>query len=130
MKTLYLLAVLFICGCQSIPGTQNISKEKAFNLKFDEILTLTERDSFVLESSRYKNGFPQFSDSTNSFCQLLGDTLKFYLSTGMFEGSYSLDIRLASDTFNTSFKLFDNHSKYNYSPTYLQITLNRKLFQV
>ncbi|OQP59604.1 hypothetical protein A3860_37070 [Niastella vici] len=45
------------------------------------------------------------------------------------EGSYFLYIQIINDTFNTSFNLFDNYSKYVYTPSSVQVTLNKKKFK-
>lgn len=129
MKPLHFILLLFICGCQN-SNKGNISKYSFNAVNFKEGLAITRTDSLILQTSRHRYyDFPEFSDSSNSFCQLFGDTLKFYLSTGKFQGSYSLNIQIINDTFNTSFELFDNYSKYSYKPSSVQITLNKNKFQ-
>ncbi|HEY6437706.1 MAG TPA: leucine-rich repeat domain-containing protein [Ignavibacteriaceae bacterium] len=129
MKTFHFIILLLICGCQNTTSSRSISKNSSNALTFNNELVITNNDSLILQTSRHKDVYTQFSDSSNSFCQLFGDTLKFYLSTGRFEGSYSLNIQIVNDTFNTSFNLFDNHSKYVYTPSSVQITLNKNKFQ-
>jgi Leucine-rich repeat (LRR) protein len=128
MKPLQFIIFLFICSCQSA-NSDSILKDPSKAISYNKELTITGKDSLILQTSRHKNGFADFSDSSNSFCQLLGDTLKFYLSTGKFEGSYSLNIQIVNDTFSTSFTLFDNYSKYVYAPSSVQITLDKNKFQ-
>ncbi len=74
--------------------------------------------------------YPQFSDTTNSFCKLIGDTMLLHLSTVFFEGSYVLKVKIVNDSVNSSLMLFDNHSNYVYTPSMGQIILNKKAFQV
>jgi hypothetical protein len=128
MKTLQFIILLFICSCQNT-NSDSILKVSSNAMNYNEELSITSKDSLILQTTRHRNSFPDFSDSSNSFCQLFGDTLKFYLSTGRFEGSYSLNIQIVNDTFNTSLKLFDNYSKYVYTPSSVQITLNKNKFQ-
>jgi hypothetical protein len=129
MKTLHFIILLFICGCQN-SHKDDISKNSSNAVNYDKDLGIAASDSLILKTSRHKDIFPEFADSSNSFCQLFDDTLKFYLSTGRFEGSYSLNLQIINDTFNTSFRLFDNYSKYVYKPSSVQITLNNNNFQV
>lgn len=130
MKTFRLIIILFICGCQN-SHKGDTSKNSSNTVTYNRDLAIAANDSLILQTSRHKNyWFPEFSDSSNSLCQLSGDTLKFYLNTGKFEGSYSLNIQIRNDTFNTSFELFDNYSKYIYKPSSTQIILNKNKFQV
>lgn len=128
MKPLYLVMLLLICGCQNT-NKGGAPKNSSNTVNLNQELAITSNDSLILQTSRHRNSFPEFSDSSNSFCALFGDTLKFYLRTGKFEGSYSLYIQIVNDTFNTSFNLFDNYSKYVFSPSSVQITLNKNKFQ-
>lgn len=129
MKTLHFIILLLICGCQNTTISDSGSKKSSDALIFNKGLVIKNDDSLILQTSRYRDVFAQFSDSSNSFCQLSRNTLKLYLRTGRFEGSYSLNIQIVNDTFNTSFNLFDNYSKYVYTPTSVQITLNKNKFQ-
>lgn len=126
MKISYLIIVLIICGCRNA----NISKNSSNVINFNEELVISKNDSLILQTSRHWNSFPEFSDSSNSFCLLLGDTLKFYLSTGVFEGAYSLTIQIINDTFNTSFKRLGSYSKYVYTPSLVQVILNKNRYKV
>jgi len=74
--------------------------------------------------------FSEFADSTNSFCQLEKDTLKLFLKTGWFEGSYSLNIKIFDNKSYTKFSLFDNYSKYIYPASRGSIFLDKKLFKI
>ena len=129
MKHLYLIMLLLICGCQNT-NKGGIPKNSSNTVNLNQELAIASNDSLILQTSRHRNSFPEFSDSSKSVCVLLGDTLKFYLSTGDMEGSYFLNIKIINDTFNTSFNLFDNYSKYIYSPSSVQITLNKNKFHV
>ena len=129
MKTFHFIIFLFICGCQN-SHKGDLSKNSSNAVNYNKDLAIATNDSLILQTSRHKDIFPEFADSSNSFCQLFGDTLKFYLSTGRFEGSYSLNLEIINDTCNTSFRLFDNYSKYVYKPSLVQITLNKNKFQV
>jgi len=128
MKALQFIILLFICSCQN-SKSDSILKNSSNAVSYNQEIAITSKDSLILQTSRHRNSFPEFSDSSNSFCQILGDTLKFYLSTGSLEGSYFLNIQIINDTFNTSLKLFDNYIKNVYTPFSVQITLNKNKFQ-
>jgi Leucine-rich repeat (LRR) protein len=126
MKNRTLIILLLFCGCR------NFSNKEIFknSITFKEDLVIKSNDSLILQSSRKRNQFTDYSDSTENLCKLVGDTLKLYLSTGQFEGAYFLNLLVINDTFNASFELFDNYSKYVYSPSAISISLNKRKFKV
>jgi uncharacterized protein YjbI with pentapeptide repeats len=80
----------------------------------------------ILKTTRHRDYYSQIADSSNSFCQIINDTLNLHLSTGRFEGAYFLNIKIAKDTSVIDFHLFDNYSKYTYTTKKLTITLDKK----
>jgi hypothetical protein len=126
MKTPYLIILLFICGCQNIADKNNPANKPSKTISINEKLIITSKDSFTLHRSSYRDLFPEFSDSSNSLCQLVDDTLKLFLNTGDF---HSLKIQIAHDSFSTSINRFGNYSKYVYTPYLVHITLNKHQFQ-
>ena len=130
MKVLGFIILLLLYGCQNPTGYDSNSQDLSNAIRINKELVITNDDSLILQTSRLGNSFPEFADSTNSFCQVSGDTLKFYLCTGIFEGAYSLNIQIVNNTFNTSFRRFNNQSKYIYTPSSVQITLNKNKFHV
>lgn len=129
MKPLYVILLLFISGCQ-YTGTKNNIQKTANTVLINKDLSISGNDSLILHITRNKKGFPQFADSSNSFCQVSGDTLKLFLNTGYFEGSYALHINLIKDTLSSFFVSFDNYNQYKYKSSSAHITLNKNKFQV
>ena len=120
MRTLQLFLTLIIFGsCINNPKTINSSQE------------ILDKDSLLWKTTRTRNyPFPVISDSTNSFIQLLHDTCRIYLSTGWFEGSYSINVDIFNDSpHNTSFRLFENYTNYKYARGIFSISFDKKKFK-
>jgi hypothetical protein len=83
-------------------------------------------DSLKLSTTRYIQVYPEFADSSNSYCKKKGDTLFLNLSTGMMEGSYFLTAYLVNNKLDAKFELFGNHPKYTYTTQFAQIIVNKR----
>jgi len=123
-----LLSSLLLFGCIDNSRTLKNSHKSGFKIKYDPQLKISTEDSLFLKNTQDRNGYPQLTDSSNSFFQLYNDTLNFY-STGWLPGSYYLAIKVVNDSAQLKVEFFDNHKKYVYQPTSLLITLNRESFK-
>jgi hypothetical protein len=125
MKLFFLSLLLFlIIACEDSASINSVKRNDG--VTYEPELTIDNRDTLRFKNTRKQEFFLQFSDSKNSIAQVSGDTLKLFLNTGWYEGSYSFDVQILPDTVHRKFRLFDNHTQYNYIPSAYAITLNKK----
>jgi len=126
MRPLNFLLLFLLFGCIDTSNNHDIKSDSALTVNYDSELRISNKDSLVLKSTRHRDYYSQIADSSNSYCQIINDTLILHLSTGQLEGAYFMDIRTAKDTAIIDFRLFDNYSKYTYTTNKLTITLDKK----
>jgi Leucine-rich repeat (LRR) protein len=129
MRLFQFLILLFLFGCPNKKETISILNKNQ-NVSYNSQLTISNQDSLSLKYSRREQLFLEYFDSTHSFCVLDNDTLKFFLMTGWFEGSYALNLKVLEDSVHSELKLRDNHNCFIYDSSKTNLILNSPAFKV
>jgi len=129
MRPLNFLLLFLLFSCRDTSNNNDIPSNSTLTVKYDSELTISNQDSLILKTTRHSDSYSPIADSSNSFCQIINDTLNLHLSTGRYEGAYFLNIKIAKDSPVIDFHLFDNYSKYTYTTEKIAITLDKKVLK-
>lgn len=116
-------------GCRDKKETTSILNKNQY-VSYDSKLTVSNQDSLILKYTRREQLFSEYFDSTHSFCVSDNDTLKFFLMTSWFEGSYALNLKILNDSVHAELKLRDNHNRFIYDSSKTNLILNSSAFKV